>query len=118
MSRGLGDVYKRQELEIAVNEEIKNGVIGIGINDDMGKMVFGLNTDMDAIHVPPIVKRRKISLLIKNVNLISGEYTIHASISDGREEIYDWYPVINRFFIDNESRFVGIFYLDHDWNFD
>lgn len=106
------------ELEIAVNEEIKNGVIGIGINDDMGKMVFGLNTDMDAIHVPPIVKRRKISLLIKNVNLISGEYTIHASISDGREEIYDWYPVINRFFIDNESRFVGIFYLDHDWNFD
>ena len=73
------------ELEIAVNEEIKNGVIGIGINDDMGKMVFGLNTDMDAIHVPPIVKRRKISLLIKNVNLISGEYTIHASISDGRE---------------------------------
>ena len=106
------------ELEIAVNEEIKNGVIGIGINDDMGKMVFGLNTDMDAIHVPPIVKRRKISLLIKNVNLISGEYTIHASSSDGREEIYDWYPVINRFFIDNESRFVGIFYLDHDWNFD
>lgn len=106
------------ELEIAVNEEIKNGVIGIGINDDMGKMVFGLNTDMDTIHVPPIVKRRKISLLIKNVNLISGEYTIHASISDGREEIYDWYPVINRFFIDNESRFVGIFYLDHDWNFD
>ena len=106
------------ELEIAVNEEIKNGVIGIGINDDMGKMVFGLNTDMDAIHVPPIVKRRKISLLIKNVNLISGEYTIHASISDGREEIYDWYPVINRFFIDNESRFVGIFYLDHDWNLD
>ena len=106
------------ELVLGVNINVEKCMIGIGINDNMGNMIFGTNTDLEQVQVPNIRDFKKVLFCIPHIHLIEGDYSLHASITDGKTDIYDWYPIIKTFHINNEQKFVGTVFLTHNWKFE
>ena len=75
-------------VDIAVDGQVDNGVIGVGIDSMLGQVVFGTNTKLMGLRLPVLAGRSRHRFRLPAVWLGEGQYTVHAAIArDGGVEL-------------------------------
>lgn len=118
---GVGEVVEVQ-ISVKINEDINSLVLGCGIKDRLGQMMFGTNT----FYKKQIIKSPKKGDIYKyNVsfmaNLGVGSYSIHASLVEGRDHIeknFNWIDGALVFTVVNfdKNEFVGSQWNEMNFN--
>lgn len=114
---GVGDEVELCIL-VRVHAHIDNLVIGIGIKDRLGQVMFGINT----WHTKQVIKNAKkgklyqVSITFK-ANFGVGSYSVQAALHDSDTHLaknYEWLDYALMFEVINESKnfFVGTQWLD------
>jgi ABC-2 type transport system ATP-binding protein len=80
-------------LEVAVRAQrrLDDWMLGIGIDTPLGQVVYGTNTDILHIDLPPIEagELRTVRLQLSDLRLGQGEYYVHGSVAGAtREELH------------------------------
>lgn len=114
---GVGDEVELC-ISVRVHAHIDNLVIGIGIKDRLGQVMFGINT----WHTKQVIKNAKkgklyqVSITFK-ANFGVGSYSVQAALHDSDTHLaknYEWLDYALMFEVINESKnfFVGTQWLD------
>jgi ABC-2 type transport system ATP-binding protein len=90
-------------------ERVSDVVFGININDHRdGKELFGINTDLLGIEVPPLEGSGAVTFRFESVPLLDGTYPITVGIHSHDEGVvYDWSEQRTWFEVMNPDRRVG-----------
>ena len=104
-------------VEVDIEGTVQSGIIGIGIDSSMGQTVFGTNTRMMGVTLPPMSGRTSFTFRLPSVSLGEGEYTILAAVHrDGGMEMHRLRPGVafsvhgagqSIGFVDVETQFLG-----------
>lgn len=102
---------------VAVNEPVENLVVGCGIKDRLGLMMFGTNT----FHTKQIVEHPAVGSIYKFIiefyaNLGPGSYSVHISLHSNDNHInanYDWRDNEIIFEVVNVDKY---FFVGTQWN--
>jgi ABC-2 type transport system ATP-binding protein len=77
------------DVDVAVDGSVDDPVLGIGIDSTVGQVIFGTNTKLMGIALPPLSGRSRHSFRLPAVWLGEGQYTMHAAIArDGGVELH------------------------------
>lgn len=79
------------EVDVRAHEAHDDWTIGIGIDTPLGQVVYGTNTDMLRIQLPPIAagELRTVRIELSDLRLGEGEYYVHGSVAGRtREELH------------------------------
>ena len=94
---------------------IDGAVIGIAIFRRDGVHCYGTNTMIDRLNDFSLDKSGEFSILLKNVDLLTGEYMIDIAIQDIYGVTYDYYRSVKSFEMISDIADVGIVRVGHDW---
>jgi len=104
-------------IKVRVNEDLGNLVLGCGIKDRLGQMMFGTNTEYTK-HVVKNPKKNEVYLykVRFNANLGCGSYSVHCSIVDTEAHMYknfEWREGTLIFNVINVDKYV---FVGSMWN--
>lgn len=102
-------------LEYAVREKIQDAVFGIGIFRRDGVQCYGTNTKIDKLNEFALETDGKVTIHLKNVNLLPGEYTLDVAIESEIGIPVDYYREAYSFEMYSELEDVGVARIDHSW---
>ena len=90
------------------DDQIDDVVVGIGIHDLEGRLVFGSNTDFLGVEVAPLHGRGEVAFSTESVPLLDGTYLLTLGVHSHDEgTVYDWQEQRHQFEVMNPSRTVG-----------
>jgi len=105
-------------IEVRTNAPIERLVLGYGIKDRLGQVIYGTNTDLKGQPLLNVLANRKYVFNIHfNANLGSGTYSIQTALASTETHIknnYEWrdlalvFNVVNI----NKPHFAGCNWLD------
>ncbi len=103
------------KLHYHVKQRVEDAVIGIGIFRTDGVQVYGSNTRIDKLDEFSLEKDGVVCLVLKNVNLMPGQYTLDFAIESGMGLPIDYYREAKRveFFTTKDD--VGLSRIEHEW---
>ncbi len=121
-SKNEGYVYKTGddmiiEIKYETDRKIEEPVIGIGIFRNDGVHCYGTNTNIDRIYDIFLKSEGTIVCIIKNNNLLPGEYKLDVAIHTRDGFDYDYYKGIKSFRMYSDVQDVGVMRLKHEWKF-
>ncbi len=104
------------EIAYRAKRRIEQAVFGFSIKTGNGFFIYGTNTQIMNVPVPPLEGEGTVTLTLKPLALMAGKYFLslavhswdHATQYHRRE---DWYP----FAVQNESSAYGVFQLPCAW---
>lgn len=99
------------------NKEVKNPVFGIGIFRNDGLNCYGTNTHIDRVKNISISDSGQVECILKELNLLEGEYTLDLAVHDENGLPYDYIRKILRFEVYSKTKDVGVFRICHEWQF-
>lgn len=99
-----------------VFRQVKNAVFGIGIFNRDGIQCYGTNTRIDDIPEICLKNNSSVSILLKNVNLLPGEYLVDIAIESENGIPVDYYKKACIFEMVSSVNDVGILRIEHEWN--
>lgn len=97
------------------NKEVENPVFGIGIFRNDGLNCYGTNTHIDRVKNISISDSGQVECILKELNLLEGEYTLDLAVHDENGLPYDYIRKILRFEVYLKTKDVGVFRLKHLW---
>ncbi len=107
------------ELEVKANEEKDDFGFGIGILNGEGHVVYGTNTFLENLMGKKLKKGlHKVVFKISKLNLINGFYFIDVASHSKDGTPYDYHHLLHKFRVDSNKRDVGVYRMNHQWNFD
>lgn len=109
------DILFRYEYE--VDSVVKDAVFGIGIFRNDGVDCFGTNTRLDKIKSFDLTESGSIEIVLKNVNLLNGIYTLDFAIESDMGIAVDFWKKAKEIEIYSVTDEVGIVRFDHEWKF-
>ena len=75
-------------VDVDVDGEVIDPVLGIGIDSMLGQVVYGTNTKLMGLRIPPLSGRSQHTFRLPALWLGEGQYTVHAAIArDGGVEL-------------------------------
>lgn len=103
------------KLYYCVKQKVDDAVVGIGIYRNDGVYVYGSNTRIDKQEKFSLERDGMISIKMKNVNLMPGQYTMDFAIESGIGIPVDYFREAKRieFFTTRDD--VGLIRLEHEW---
>lgn len=106
-------------IHLRANKDIDSLVIGYGIRDRLGQVVYGTNTHLNGNQVLTVKANQKIELSARfDANLGPGTYSIQASAMDLDETTiyrnYEWQDLALVFTVTNSDfeKFIGVAWLN------
>ena len=105
------------EINYETDKKIEEPVIGIGIFRNDGTQCYGTNTNIDRINNVLLKSDGIINCIIKNNNLITGEYKLDVAIHTRDGFDYDYCKGIKTFRMYSDVQDVGVTRLTHEWKF-
>ncbi|WP_167136727.1 ABC transporter ATP-binding protein [Diaminobutyricimonas sp. TR449] len=111
-SESHGRPSSRQSMKIDVSiessETVEDLLVGIGIETPLGQSVFGTNTELLGVDLPPITSAAVVSFALDGMAFGDGQYVVHASVGSrsGGEVMRD--PRAAVFDIETGSKNVGV----------
>lgn len=104
------------EIRYRAKKRLENVVFGFALKAGNGFFIYGTNTQIMNVPVPPLEGEGTVLLTLKPLSLMAGKYFLslaihswdHATQYHRRE---DWYP----FAVRNETSAEGIFHLPCTW---
>lgn len=107
------DILVRYEYE--VTSKVKDAVFGIGIFRNDGVDCYGTNTKLDKFKSFDLTESGSAEVLLKNVNLLSGVYTLDFAIESDMGIAVDFWKKAKEIEIYSVTDEVGIVRFDHEW---
>lgn len=103
------------KLQYCVKQRVEEAVIGIGFYRTDGVYIYGVNTRLDKINEFCLEKDGVAKIILKNVNLMPGQYTIDFALESGLGIPVDYYREAKKieFFTTKED--VGLVRIEHEW---
>lgn len=103
------------KLHYHVRQKVEDAVIGIGVFRTDGVQVYGTNTRIDKLAEFSLEKDGMVYLVLKNINLMPGQYTLDFAIESGMGLPVDYYREAKKveFFTTKDD--VGLVRINHKW---
>ena len=103
------------KLHYHVRYRVEDAVFGIGIFRTDGVHVYGSNTRIDKLDKFDLEKDGTVCLVLKNVNLMPGQYTMDFAIESGMGLPVDYYREAKKIEFSTTKDDVGIARISHVW---
>jgi lipopolysaccharide transport system ATP-binding protein len=105
------------EISVEINEDIESLVLGCGIKDRLGQMIFGTNTHHTDQTIYRLRAGEKYNFRISfSVNLGVGSYSVHASLVKGRDHLEKNYQWIDRALVFSVINVDKYEFVGSQWN--
>lgn len=106
----------RVEITYHAKRRVENAVFGFSLKTGNGFFLYGTNTQIMNVAVPPLEGEGTVWLTLKPLSLMAGKYFLSLAVHSWDHAVQyhrreDWYP----FAVQNESSAHGIFQLPCEW---
>ena len=109
------------EIEYRVHDKgiLERGdvVFGISINRSDGLVVFGTNTHLEKIKVPPLGERGLVVHEIGRLALLEGNYSLDVAVHREDGYPYDYRKGMLKFAVRCPAGQIGVYLPEHKWSF-
>ncbi len=104
------------EIHYVAKKRIEQAVFGFSLKTGNGFFIFGTNTQIMNVPVPPLEGEGTVRLKLDPLSLMEGKYFLSLSVhswdhATQYHRLEDWYP----FSVKNESTAEGVFHLPCTW---
>lgn len=106
------------QIKYKVKRVVKDAVFGIGIFRIDGTQCYGTNTRIDKLPTYNLEKDGEITIVIDQMQLLSGKYWIDLAIEEGVGIPVDYYRKALYFEVFSKIEDVGVARLEHKWLLD
>ncbi|WP_303823833.1 ABC transporter ATP-binding protein [Ruminococcus flavefaciens] len=106
----------RLTIDYTVKKPVKDAVFGFGVFDMNGVQCYGTNTRIDKQPDINISESGTAEILLRNVELLGGEYNIDIAIEQGEGIPIDYFRQAYRIQIISTLGDVGVSRIEHTWN--
>jgi ABC-2 type transport system ATP-binding protein len=69
-------------VEIDATEKLSDWILGVGIDTPLGQVVYGTNSKLAGVELPPLQGRRSFDVRLPAVGLGEGQYSVHGAIAE------------------------------------
>lgn len=90
-------------------------VFGMGFFDESNRCIYATNTKLDDVKIDDNLTKGKVIFDIPSLPLMSGKYSVNASIVDNNGTPLDFYRSIGTMKIVSNNKDEGEFYIAHSW---
>ena len=105
----------RLSIDYTVKKPVKDAVFGFGVFDMNGVQCYGTNTRIDKQPDITISESGTAEILMKNVELLAGEYNIDIAIEQGEGIPIDYFRQAYRIQMISAIGDVGVSRIEHTW---
>jgi len=105
----------RLSIDYIVKKPVKDAVFGFGVFDMNGIQCYGTNTRIDKQPDITISESGTAEILMKNVELLAGEYNIDIAIEQGEGIPIDYFRQAYRIQMISAMGDVGVSRIEHTW---
>ena len=105
----------RLSIDYTVKKPVKDAVFGFGVFDMNGIQCYGINTRIDKQPDITISENGTAEILMKNVELLAGEYNIDIAIEQGEGIPIDYFRQAYRIQMISAMGDVGVSRIEHTW---
>lgn len=105
----------RLSIDYTVKKPVKDAVFGFGVFDMNGVQCYGTNTRIDKQPDITISNSGTAEILLKNVELLAGEYNIDIAIEQGEGIPIDYFRQAYRIQMISAMGDVGVSRIEHTW---
>ncbi len=102
-------------IDYSVKKKVSDAVFGIGIFNRDGVQCYGTNTRIDKLPEFGLTQSGSAEIVLREVNLLAGEYLIDIAIETGDGIPVDYYREACKIEMISTAGDVGITRLAHDW---
>jgi ABC-2 type transport system ATP-binding protein len=101
------------ELEVASNAPTDDWVVGIAILNHLDVTVYGTNTRLQSVSLPPIDGERRVRYSFDEIPMIEGQYTVSVNLHTADEaEEYHHLERITSFRVFSPPNAVGVLHMN------
>lgn len=112
--------HKDDPLSVTINYRAhaleSDYVFGIGINRVDGLTVYGTNTEIERITLPPLQGSGSISFCVDRLGLLDGAYTLDVAVHRKDGYPFDYHKGVLHFSVRNDAKEVGVTSPPHRWS--
>jgi lipopolysaccharide transport system ATP-binding protein len=105
------------EIRYLVREPTEDVVFGIGLTRNDGLNVFGTNTQIGRVSVPPLGTTGTATFRVERLNLLDGQYLLDVAVHREDGYPYDYHKGAVVFSVRSPERHVGVMCPAHRWMF-
>jgi len=98
-------------VEVEASEKLSDWVLGVGIDTPLGQVVYGTNTRLAGVELPPLRGRGTFTVRLPAVGLGEGQYSVHGAIAEGTGVEIDRLGDAATFDVEADGRGVGYLHL-------
>lgn len=106
------------KMKYRVTEKVENAVFGIGFFQEPGVRCYGTNTRLDGMRDFTLTQDGELELLLKEVPLLPGIYTVDLTIELDQGIPVDYYREVEKIEFISRDRAIGIAQIRHQWRLD
>ena len=102
-------------IEYLLREPVADAVFGIGIHRSDGVVVYGTNTALDGVTLPPLRERGELVCAIDRDGLLDWLYTLDVAVHRSDGYPYDYQKHVLEFAVRCAESDIGVFRPPHRW---
>jgi lipopolysaccharide transport system ATP-binding protein len=102
-------------LRYRVHQAMPTVVFGFAVLRADGLWVYGTNTEIAGVSLPPLGAAGAVEIAIDRVDLIGGTYFLDVAVQGADGTAYDYHSRRYRFSMGATSRDLGVVPLRHEW---
>lgn len=102
-------------LHYHVEQKVEDAVIGVGVFRTDGVQVYGTNTRIDKLDKFSLEKDGMVCLVLENIDLMPGQYTLDFAIESGMGLPVDYYREAKKIEFFTTKDDVGLVRINHYW---
>jgi ABC-2 type transport system ATP-binding protein len=100
------------EVRVEAEEELRNWMLGVGIDTPLGQIVYGTNTQLMNVPMPSFRGPRTFRMRLPSLWLGEGQYSVHGAIAETNGVEIDRLAEAATFTVESDGRSVGYVHTD------
>ena len=102
----------RLRIEIAAEEKLEDWILGFGIDTPLGTNVYGTNTKLLGVELPPVLGRQSFDFVLPDVRLGEGQYALRVDVVTVSGQQIDRAPEATHVEVVGSGRSIGALSID------
>ena len=98
----------RVQVDVEATSRQDDWILGIGIDTASGQNVYGTNTQMLDVRLPPLIGRSTYEFRLRHLNPGPGDYTVHSAVARWSGPQIHHLPHAATFSVRGDGRTVGL----------
>jgi ABC-2 type transport system ATP-binding protein len=105
-------------VEIEATEKLSDWILGVGLDTPLGQIVYGTNTKLAGVEMPPLQGRRTFDVRLPAVGIGEGQYSVHGAIAERSGVEIDRLRDAAPFVVEADGHSVGYLHLTPEFQTD